>query len=218
NTEAEKALQHADQRDVNVIRFSDSPHRIADINIHLDDHTLIIDQNNTNFTTTMQDGYDVPSYTTAIAAAVGVASHMGVENDIIRTTLSGFSGLTGRGRQQDLDGRVLIDNSNSGMDIRSAERALKQASVLRTSSNIRVCLVIGEDASQVCEGLPPTDVADLLERYIENIDFLVLVGERMQGIKYDNTYYAGSLQEGLSTSLERTNPADLIISCVKCFR
>ncbi|MEA1985602.1 MAG: coenzyme F430 synthase [Euryarchaeota archaeon] len=218
NTEAEKAIHRADQRGVKVIRFSDSPHHAADINIRLDDHTLMIETNNNNFTLTMRDGYDVASYTTAIAAAVGVADHMGIKNDMIRTTLSGFGGLTGRGRQQDLDGRVLIDNSNSGMDIRSAERALEQACVLCTSNNIRVCLVIGEDASQVCEGLPPTSVVDLLERHIQDIDSLVLVGERMQGIKYDNTYYAGSLQEGLSMALERTEPADLIISCVKCFR
>ncbi len=166
NTKAEKALHRADRRNVKVISFSDSPHLAADINVHLDDHTLMIETNNNDFTLAMRDGYDVASYTTAIAAAVGVADHMGIGNDMIRSTLSGFVGLTGRGRQQDLDGRILIDNSNSGMDIRSSERALEQACVLCASNNIQVCLVIGEDASQVCEGLPPTGVVDLLERHI----------------------------------------------------
>jgi len=59
-----------------------------------------------------------------------------------------------------LDGRTLIDNSNSGMDIRSAEKALEYSK----KEGGRIVMVLGEEAKEVCEGLDPSGV----ERFIRN--------------------------------------------------
>ena len=79
-------------------------------------------------------------------------------------------------------------------------------------------MVLGEEAAQVCEGLPPEDVAGFLQKQGENINELVLVGERMRAIKHKNTHYADSLTQGLTVASEIANDDDLILSCVKCFR
>ncbi|WP_269850250.1 hypothetical protein [Methanosarcina horonobensis] len=41
--------------------------------------------------------------------------------------LEQFRGLSGRMQEKELNGTALIDNSNSGMDILSAEKALEYA-------------------------------------------------------------------------------------------
>ena len=79
-------------------------------------------------------------------------------------------------------------------------------------------MVLGEEAAQVCEGLPPEDVSGFLRREGKNIDELVLVGERMRAIKHKDAHYADSLSQGLSVASEIADSDDLILSSVKCFR
>ena len=79
-------------------------------------------------------------------------------------------------------------------------------------------MVLGEEAAQVCEGLPPEDVSGFLRKQGENIDELILVGERMRAIKHKNAQYADSLSQGLSVASGIADSDDLILSCVKCFR
>ena len=79
-------------------------------------------------------------------------------------------------------------------------------------------MVLGEEAAQVCEGLPPEDVSGFLRRQGKNIDELVFVGERMRAVKHKNAHYADSLTQGLSVASEIASADDLILSCVKCFR
>lgn len=79
-------------------------------------------------------------------------------------------------------------------------------------------MVLGEEAAQVCEGLPPEDVSGFLQQQGKNIDELILVGERMRAVKHKNTHYADSLSLGLSVASGIAGTDDLILSCVKCFR
>lgn len=68
--------------------------------------------------------YDITSYKTAFVCATSVALAMNINALTIERTLLEFKGAEGRMRKKSLDSRILIDNSNSGMDIRTAEKAL----------------------------------------------------------------------------------------------
>jgi UDP-N-acetylmuramyl pentapeptide synthase len=125
--------------------------------------------------------------------------------------------------EQVFEGKTLIDNSNSGMNIISVIRSLAYANTLQIKKKGRIIMVLGEEAAQVCEGLPPEDVSGFLRRQGKNmqgknIDELILVGERMRAVKHKNTHYADSLSLGLSVASGIAGTDDLILSCVKCFR
>ncbi len=203
---------------VKTVTFSDSKDRTGDVNLTLDEYTIIMNSGNWMSVANAQPGYDVGSYTTAMAAAATAALEMGVELDDIRNTLADFEGLSGRMREQVFEGKTLIDNSNSGMNIISVIRSLAYANTLQIKKKGRIIMVLGEEAAQVCEGLPPEDVSGFLRRQGKNIDELILVGERMRAVKHKNTHYADSLSLGLSVASGIAGTDDLILSCVKCFR
>ncbi len=203
---------------VKTVTFSDSKDRTGDVNLTLDEYTIIMNSGNWMSVANAQPGYDVGSYTTAMAAAATAALEMGVELDDIRNTLADFEGLSGRMCEQVFEGKTLIDNSNSGMNIISVIRSLAYANTLQIKKKGRIIMVLGEEAAQVCEGLPPEDVSGFLQQQGKNIDELILVGERMRAVKHKNTHYADSLSLGLSVASGIAGTDDLILSCVKCFR
>ena len=122
-------------------------------------------------------------------------------------------------QEKELEGIALIDNSNSGMDIRSAEKALEYALLKKKDERKhKMYIVLGEEAAQVCEGLPPEAVQGFVEKYGKKFERIVLVGERMRDIRAGNVTYAASLPEGLSEASKLAGKTDIIISSVKCFR
>jgi UDP-N-acetylmuramyl pentapeptide synthase len=166
----------------------------------------------------LADGYDARSYITAFAASCVAALEVGVPCETVREVIQQFRGLQGRMQEMILEDIRVMDNSNSGMDIVSVEKALD----LCLKRKPRVIMVLGEEAAQVCEGLPPADVADLLGRRLEDIDDLILVGERMKPLVTGNIRYAESFDLGKTCAMElarKKGPAEVIIAlCVKCFR
>ncbi len=203
---------------VKKVTFSDSKSCPGDVNLTLDKYAIVINSGNWMSVVNAQSDYDVGSYTIAMVAAATAALEMGIEPDDIRDTLSDFEGLRGRMREQIFEGKTLIDNSNSGMNIISVERSLAYANTLQIKKKGRIIMVLGEEAAQVCEGLPPEDVSEFLRQQGKNIDELVLVGKRMRAVKHKNSYYADSLSQGLSVASGIAGTDDLILSCVKCFR
>ncbi|MCK5109663.1 MAG: coenzyme F430 synthase, partial [Methanosarcinales archaeon] len=71
--------------------------------------------------------YDIFSYETAILAAVAAAISMNVDPGCIKSFLGNFCGVSGRMKVSEVEGRTIIDNSNSGMNIPSAESAINHA-------------------------------------------------------------------------------------------
>jgi len=133
--------------------------------------------------------------------------------------LEEFRGLSGRMQEKELNGVSMIDNSNSGMDILSAEKALEYALLKKKDEKkSSIILVLGEEASQVCEGLPPASVQGFIEKFGTKCGHIILVGERMRAVTAKNASYAGSLPEGLSKASELAGTGDIILSSVKCFR
>lgn len=204
---------------VKTVTFSESKDCTGDMNLTLDKRAIVMNSGgNLMSVINAKPDYDVESYTIAMAAATTAALEIGVELDDIKDTLADFEGLSGRMRKQAFEGKTLIDNSNSGMNIISVEKSLAYASTLQIKKKGRIIMILGEEAAQVCEGLPPEDVSGFLHREGQNIDELVLVGERMRAVKHKNAHYADSLPQGLSVASGIAGDDDLILSCVKCFR
>ena len=172
------------------------------------------------FSASLLAGYNISAYMTAFIAASAAALELGVECEAIVAVLEGFRGLLGRMQERELNGITLIDNSNSGMDILSAEKAFEYA-LLKKKDEKKIggiILILGEEASQVCEGLHPAAVQDLVEKIGMKYKQIILVGERMKVIVAKNAFYAASLPEGLAKVSELARKDDIILSSVKCFR
>lgn len=171
------------------------------------------------FSASLRSGYNSSAYRTAFVAASAAALKLGVEVQDVVSVLEEFRGLSGRMQEKEINGITLIDNSNSGMDILSAEKALDYALLKKKDEKKRgIILILGEEASQVCEGLPPTSVQRFVDKFGTKCRHIVLVGERMQAVAAKNASYAGSLPEGFLKASELAGTEDLILSSVKCFR
>jgi len=154
-------------------------------------------------------GFDGASYRGPALCAAATALAAGATPDDIKDAFEGFDGIEGRMKYSTLHGRVLLDNSNSGLSIKGINHALDASG---QDEGWRV-LVVGEEAYNVCDGLDPAKVAAFLDD--ARIDEVILVGDRM---RIEGCAHADSLEEGLAAALEKTSPGDMIISCVKTWR
>lgn len=221
NSYDRKSLDKARELGREFFTFTDSCSQDsqADLQLAFDGKNVTLSTEKMSLVADLDPSYSASSYTLAFAAAGAVALHMGVPEDAVMEVIAGFTGLQGRMQEKSVNDRMLIDNSNSGMDIRSVERALDYGlSRLTKGSTGKVLMVLGEEAAQVCEGLPPEKVAEFIGRRIEDVDRLILVGERMKNIRHERTSYAAHLEDGLEQAMNMSEKGDLVLSCVKCFR
>lgn len=209
------------RRDVNIISFTDTVNASCNVyyeNISSSGGTIAYSIDNRHGRITIPENldYDISSYKTAFVCATAAALAMNINANDIERSIHEFSGAEGRMKKTSFDGRILIDNSNSGMDISTAEKAL----LFSKAQGGQVVMVLGEEAQQVCEGLPPSGVKRFIDKHLDELTALVLVGERMRPFikNYINTYYADDLSGGIELAKGLTREKDIILSCVKCFR
>ncbi len=158
--------------------------------------------------------YDIFSYQTAILSAVTAAISIGVDCGCIESFLDGFSGVSGRMRVMQVNRRTIVDNSNSGMTIASAESAIEHARrIAGDSGAAKVVLIIGIEEYNVCEGLDLEKVVELIERNSDFVDSVITVG-----VNSDSAHRVTNLNSGMDLAMNQTGEGDMIISCVKCFR
>ncbi|HEX7574741.1 MAG TPA: coenzyme F430 synthase [Candidatus Methanoperedens sp.] len=211
------------RRDIEIISFTDSVH--ASCNVYFEDLdkkggtiAYFLGKEHGKIHIREAEDYDISSYKTAFVCATAAALAMDIDADTIEKAFLGFKGAQGRMTKKSVDGRILIDNSNSGMDIRTAQKALKYAQ----EEGGRIVMVLGEEAKEVCEGLAPAGVEQFIKNHINELGELVLVGERMKPLARDTKdakmYYAGDLPGGIELAKSLTKEKDIILSCVKCFR
>lgn len=161
--------------------------------------------------------YDITSYKIAFVCAAAAAIVMKIEPSLIERTFLEFRGTEGRMTKSSLDGRTFIDNSNSGMDIRTAQKALEYSK----NEGKRIIMVLGEEAKKVCEGLDPAGVDRFINRHLDELAALVLVGERMKPFVIRDSpkiHHADDLSSGIDIARSLSRNEDIILSCVKCFR
>ena len=210
------------RRDINVVSFTDSVN--ASCNVYyenLDEKgatiAYFLDKEHGRIHIPEAPDYDLTSYKTAFVCATAAALALNIDALTIERTLQEFKGAEGRMKKKILDGRTLIDNSNSGMDIRSAEKALEYSK----NEGGRIVMVLGEEAKEVCEGLYPSGVERFIRNHLDELGALVLVGERMKPfVEKDSTkiHHANDLPGGIELARSLTKEKDIILSCVKCFR
>ncbi|MFZ3168938.1 MAG: coenzyme F430 synthase [Candidatus Methanoperedens sp.] len=210
------------RRDINVISFTDSVN--ASCNVYYESLgakggtiAYFLGNKHGNIHILEAADYDITSYKTAFVCAIAAALGLDIDPGTIERTLLEFKGAQGRMTKKSLDGRILIDNSNSGMDIRTAEKALDYSK----NDGKRIVMVLGEEAKEVCEGLDPSGVDRFIHKHINELAAIILVGERMKlFIENDpkKIHHANDLPGGIELAKSLTKEKDIILSCVKCFR
>ncbi|MBE0522818.1 MAG: coenzyme F430 synthase [Methanosarcinales archaeon] len=201
---------------IKSVSFSDTS-KDAEFSIDNSKSDWIIRFSKQTFRFAPNTGYDPNAYTTAIICATAASTLMGVSPETIESTLSEFHGVNGRMQVVKHSGRIMLDNSNSGMNPASLEHALEYSRNISENNSKRV-YIIGEEAEQVCEGLDPEAVNTFVSEHDRELDNIILVGERMHAITGDNIQHAGSLKDAIGIAESLTLKNDMIISCVKCFR
>lgn len=197
------------------------------------------------FRAELNAGYDISSYKIAMVASVATALELDIPEQQIAETISGFEGVKGRMREYIENSCLILDNSNSGLTVETAETAIrymiekyldKKSPDYDANISRDITLVIGEEEKTVCEGLEPHDVEELIVNYKDYIKNLILVGERMKQFIRDcpkegeealekqerdifcGALYADTFREGLRQALEVSEEDDIVIAAVKCFR
>ena len=158
---------------------------------------------------TFSGGFDPDAYTSPALCAVAVALAAGARPDEIESAFENFKGVEGRMKLTKLEGRDLLDNSNSGLSFEGIASAL----AIAVEHDGKKVLVIGEESHNVCDGLDPRRAFTIIEN--SRMDDVITVGDRLGKAGHTSSE---SLKEGLALALERTSPGDLIISCVKTWR
>jgi UDP-N-acetylmuramyl pentapeptide synthase len=208
------------RRDVKVVSFSDSID--ASCNVYYEEINskggiiaYFLDGKQGRIKVHESSDYDIISYKTAFVCATAAALAMGVEASTIEQSLRDFKGAEGRMKKISLEGRTLIDNSNSGLNIRSAEKALS----FSQAQGGRIVMVLGEEAKEVCEGLDPLGVERFINKHLNEFRALILVGDRMKSlVREKKIHYANDLTSAIELAKELSREKDIILSCVKCFR
>ncbi len=224
NSSCKKAISCAIQQELPFITFSDEDVK-ADVRF-----TYSSDSEQTSFLIRTEDlvgegvscgGYNIGSYSMAMAASCAVALSLDVSIDIIVQILSDFTGLSGRMKVSKRDDRIIVDNSNSGLNVDLACDCLDYS--LSIKGNKQIFMILGEQARQVCEGLDPEKVKQLLKDRHQDISGLCLIGERMQDTGIEEifngpVYLEDDMERAMTHALNNTGSGDLIVSCVKSFR
>ncbi|MGA9097806.1 MAG: coenzyme F430 synthase [Methanotrichaceae archaeon] len=156
---------------------------------------------------------DFESYETAISASAAAAYYAGLSIKEIADALEGFDGISGRMKVTRSSGISVYDCSNSGLKVSDVKH------VLDLVTDGKIGLVVGEEAETVCEGINVPSLVELLCRYRNKIDLLVLVGRRLDPwAKELRAKQAQDLKTGESLARLSASELDKLLLCVKCFR
>jgi UDP-N-acetylmuramyl pentapeptide synthase len=153
---------------------------------------------------------DFPSYQTALSASAAAAYSRGLTGEEIALALEGFDGFPGRMKILRQEGLTILDCSCSGLKLRDVRRALDVSSG-------RLALVVGEESQTVCEGMDVPGLVELLKERREEIQQLILVGERLSPWAAELKARAARDLASGRLMLEREE-IDGLLLCVKCFR
>jgi UDP-N-acetylmuramyl pentapeptide synthase len=161
----------------------------------------------------LSDYYDFESYQNALLCFTTAALSANLSPEAISRKLSQFKGVLGRMSTATINGRFLIDNSNSGLDERSIKQAIKYGLTFKKARR-KVVLIIGFEEN-VCEGIAPETLASFTKS--EALDRIVFVGDQMNTFG-ERVVRSNNLENALRKALELTDTRDVIISCVKMWR
>jgi UDP-N-acetylmuramyl pentapeptide synthase len=157
--------------------------------------------------------FDFTSYENSLLSFTAAALSANLSPETISSHLSHFKGVLGRMAAATLNGRFLIDNSNSGLDELSIKQAIQYGLTFKKAGH-KVVLIIGMEAN-VCEGIATEALVSLTES--DALDHVVFVSDQVQTLR-EGIVQTNNLESALRKALELTNANDVIISCVKMWR
>ncbi len=158
---------------------------------------------------------DFPSYQTSLAGSAAAAHAVGIALEDIAEALQGFDGFSGRMKVLRSKGLTIFDSSNSGLKVGDVRLALDRA------RGGRLAVIVGEESETVCEGMNIPALVDLLRQRQEEIELLILVGERLRPWTEElKAVTAQDLAAGFELAQAAASSAglDRLLLCVKCFR
>jgi len=162
---------------------------------------------------TLSSYFDFKSYKNTLLCFTAAALSANLSPETISSQLSRFKGVLGRMATATLNGRFLIDNSNSGLDKASIIQAIQYGLTFKKAGH-KVVLIIGMEEN-VCEGITRGALVSLAQN--ESLDHVVFVSEQEQTLG-EGSIQTNSLESALRKALELTDINDVIISCVKMWR
>ncbi len=157
--------------------------------------------------------FNFKSYENALLCFAAAALTANLNPETISSQLSRFKGVLGRMSAATLNGRFLIDNSNSGLDDVSIKHAIQYGLTFKKAGN-KVVLIIGMEGN-VCEGIATESLASLANN--NALDHVVFVGDHVHSVDR-GVIQTDNLESALRKALELTDTSDVIISCVKMWR
>jgi coenzyme F430 synthetase len=157
--------------------------------------------------------FDFKSYENSLLSFAAAALSANLSPETISSQLSHFKGVLGRMAAATLNGRFLIDNSNSGLDELSIKQAIQYGLTFKKAGH-KVVLIIGMEAN-VCEGIATEALISLTES--DALDHVVFVSDQVQTLR-EGIVQTNNLESALRKALKLTNANDVIISCVKMWR
>jgi len=158
--------------------------------------------------------YDLASYENALLCFVTAALSSKLDPEVVAHKLAHFKGVMGRMSAAVIKKRLLVDNSNSGLEVTSIKRAIRYGLTFKKAGH-KAVLIIGVEAKNVCDGIAPEAVAPLAEEAA--LDDVVVVGDQMRTSRA-NVVRSNDLESALRAALALTKERDVIISCVKMWR
>jgi len=158
--------------------------------------------------------YDLASYEDALLCFATAALCAELDPEVVTQRLAHFKGVMGRMSAITIKRRLLIDNSNSGLEATSIKRAIRYGLAFKKAGH-KAVLIIGAEAKNVCDGIAPGALAPLAEDTA--LDDVVVVGDQMRTSR-PNVVRSNDLESALRAALALTKERDVIISCVKMWR
>jgi UDP-N-acetylmuramyl pentapeptide synthase len=151
-------------------------------------------------------------YRDSLEAAFCAVLSLGIPPEELNTIVTS---VTGRMKLEELQGRFLIDNSNSGTKLKFLGEVMAMARRLSD----KMILIVGEESKYVCEGMRSDELKKVVEEKAADFVEIIIVGEEFFGkIEGENTFFSTNLDFALEKAFRDSEEGFAIISNVKTWR
>jgi hypothetical protein len=151
-------------------------------------------------------------YRDSLEAAFCAVLSLDIPFDELNTAVSP---VTGRMNLEDMKGRYVIDNSNSGTKL----KFLGEITAMARRLSEQMILIVGEESEYVCEGVSVKELQKVVAQRAPEFVEILVVGEQFKGqIGGTNVFFTDHLHEALEKAVKDSEEGFVIISNVKTWR
>jgi UDP-N-acetylmuramoylalanine--D-glutamate ligase len=149
-------------------------------------------------------------YTNSLEAAFCTVLSLGIPPEEVNTNISA---VKGRMKLENLKGRFLFDNSNSGTKLKFLDEITEMA---RRYSE-KMILIVGEESQYVCEGVDLEELKQVVKNVASDFVEIIIVGFRDK-IEGANVFFSDDLDAALEKAVSDSEEGFVIVSNVKTWR